>query len=95
MKNRQRNHHFVQINAPDAYCLSGSLVGPLLDTLILTSVSRPPPPANVTVKYINTLRQNNFKSIGSSTAAVPARPFWIVVGFCCYIRLYKIDVGDT
>ena len=90
MKNRHRNHYFVQINVPDVYCLMVDWVGVLLDTYALTSVFRPPPPANVTVKYNNTLREKNFKSFGSSTAAVPARPFWIVVDFCCYIRLCVI-----
>ena len=93
MKHRQRNHHSVQINAPDVYYLSGDWVGALLDSFVLTSVFRPPPPPNVTVKYNNTLRQNNFKSFGSSTVAVPARPFWIVVGFCCYIRLCGIPAS--
>ena len=44
MKNRFMNHHFVQINAPDVYCLTGEWVGALFDTFALTSVLRPPPP---------------------------------------------------
>ncbi len=88
MKNRESNHHFVQRNAPYLYCLRGDWVGAVLDTIVLTSVFRPPPPpANVTVKYNNTLRQNNFECYGSSTVAVPARPFWLVVGFSCYVQL--------
>ena len=43
MKNRHRNHHSVQIIAPDVYYLSGDWVSALLDTFVLTSVFRPPP----------------------------------------------------
>ncbi len=76
VKNRQRNHHFVQIDASDIYCLRDDRFSALFDSSILTSVFRPPPPpANVTVKYNNTLRQNNFKSTVSSTGVVPTRPF--------------------
>ena len=82
MKNRQRNHHFSKINASDIYCLRGDWVDALLDSSILTSVLIP----YVTVKYNNTERQNNFESVSGWTAAVPTRPFWIVVGFYCYIR---------
>ncbi len=49
----------------------------LLAGFFLHLILRPP---NVTVKYNNTLREKNFESFGSSTAAVPARPFCIVVG---------------
>ncbi len=86
MKNRESNHHFVQRNAPYLNCLRDNWVAILLDITFLTSVFRPPP-ANVTVKYNNTLRQNNFECCGSSTVAVPTRPFWIVVGFFCYVQL--------
>lgn len=88
MKNRESKHHFVHFverNAPYLYCLRGNWVGALLNTTFLTSVFRPPP-ANVTVNFNNTLRQNNFECNGSSTVAVPARPFWIVVGFFCYVQ---------
>ncbi len=44
MKNRHSNHHSVEINAPDVYCLIGDRVGVLLDTFALTSVLSPPPP---------------------------------------------------
>ena len=87
MKNRYRNNQSVQINAPDAYCLSRDWVVLLFNASVLTSVLTPP---NVTVIFNNTIRQNNFDSLGSSTASVPARPFWIVVGFCCYIWLCLI-----
>ena len=43
MKNRHRNHYFVQINAPDIYYLSGDWVGAMLDSSVLTSVLDPPP----------------------------------------------------
>ena len=49
----------------------------------------PPPPHYI--KYNNTLRQNNFENVSGSTAAVPTRPFWIVVGFCCYIETLNIE----
>ncbi len=92
MKHQQKNHYFVQINAPDIYCVRGAWVGAPLYGSVLTSVFRSPP-ANVTVKQNNTLRQNNFECYGSSTVAVPARPFWLVVGFCYYIRIYMICAG--
>ncbi len=94
MKNRQRNYRFIQISAPNIYCLSVDWVGVLLDTFALTVILSPPLPTSP-FKFKSTLRQNNFGSFGSSTAAVPARPYWIVVGFCCYIRLCMIDVCDT
>ena len=84
MKNRQTNHH-LEINASDIHCLRGDWVGALLDSFGLTSVLTPPPTSPV--KYNNTKQQKNFESVSGSTAAVPARPFWIVVGFCCHIRL--------
>ena len=87
MKNRQTNPH-LEINPPEIYCLQEDRVGILLADPVLTSVLSPP--TNVTVKYNNTLRQNNFQSIGSSNTAVPTHPFWIVVGFCCYIRFCVI-----
>ncbi len=88
IKNRESNHHFVQRNAPYLYRRRDDRVGALLYTIALTSVFRPPPPpANVTVKYNNTLRQNNFECYGISTVAVPTRPFWRVVGFYCYVQL--------
>ncbi len=91
MKNRQTNHH-LQINTSDIYYLLGNWIGMLLAGFFLHLILRPPPPPNVTVKYNNTLREKNFKCFGSSTAAVPARPFWIPVGFCCYIRFCVICV---
>ncbi len=91
MKDQQKNHNFTKINAQDIYCLRGEWVDvPFDSSVVLTSLLRPPPPANVTVKYNNTLQQNNFESVSSSNTAVPTRPFWIVVGFCCYIFLYVI-----
>ena len=93
MNNRQRNHHFIQINAPDVYCLCRDCFGALLDTTVLTSVFSPPPPPhhpfNFSVKYNNTLRQNNFNSF--VLLLLPARQFWIAAGFCCYIRLCIIS----
>ena len=44
MKNRFMNHHLVQVNTLDVYCLSRDWFGALFDTLALTSVLRPPPP---------------------------------------------------
>ena len=59
MKNRHSNHHSVEINAPDVYCLIGDRVGVLLDTFALTSVLSPPPPPptsplNITTHYDKT-----------------------------------------
>ena len=55
------NHHFVQINAPDVYCLSGDRVGAFFDTFALTSVFKTPPPPppptsplNITTHYDKT-----------------------------------------
>ncbi len=84
MKNRQTNHH-LEINVSDIYCLREDWAYALLDSFVLTPVLSPPPP-HVTFKYNNTRQQNNFENLSSSTAAVPARPFWIVAGFCCYIQ---------
>ena len=77
MKNRQANHH-LEINTSDIYYLLGNRIDMLLAGFVLHLILRPPPP-HVTVKYNNTLREKNIESFGSSTAAVPARPFWIVV----------------
>ena len=58
MKNRERNNHFVQRNALYLYCLRCNLVVTLLDTTVLTSVFRPPPPQtsllNITTHYDKT-----------------------------------------
>ena len=85
MKSRQRNHHFAKINASNIYCLREDSVGVLLDSSVLTSVFEPP-----TSPLNKTRRQNNFESVSGWTAAVPTRPFWIVVGFYCYIRFCMI-----
>ena len=90
MKNRYKNPH-LEIHTSGIYCLPGNRVGILPADLVLTSVLSPPPPPNVTVKYNNTLQQNNFQSFGSSNTTIPTHPFWIVVGFCCYVRFF----GDT
>ena len=80
MKNRQMNY-YLEINSSDIYCLLGNRTGSLLAGVRFNIGFETPPPPNVTVKYNNTLREKNFNSFGSSSAAVPARPFWIVVGF--------------
>ena len=89
MNNRQTNPHFIQINAPDVYCLSRDRFGALLDTSVLTPLFRPPPlqtsPLNITTHYDKTTLRVLVVLL------LPARPFWIVVGFCCYIRLCIIS----
>ena len=87
---RHTNHHFVQINAPDVYCLSRNWFGALLDTSVLTPLLDPPPckrhPLNITTHYDKTTL-----IVLVVLLLLPARPFWIVAGFCCYIRLCIIS----